>query len=193
MLSSSLFDCQKQADKSKAEANELRRELRLAKEAKRRVERERNSAQKERDDAQDKCKALEKKIHDLEEENRNCEAIRQVTAAAVEASIEIVTNREEERRRATEQERDDAKKKLLEAERRIEPLRKAASDAVRLTVEFQTWRIRAAIKAKKGGMSQKELNMNAEDGSTLSEKVVTADQKGEANGLPMYRSELGKI
>lgn len=94
----------------KAEVNECRRELRLAKvraleviayrlvprratqrfqEDKRRAERERDRARNERDDAQDKCKALEKKIHDLETENRNCEAIRQVTAAAVEASIEV--------------------------------------------------------------------------------------------------------
>ncbi|KAH7702915.1 hypothetical protein AAVH_29922, partial [Aphelenchoides avenae] len=146
----------KQVDKLKAEVNECRRELRLAKEDKRRAERERDRARNERDDAQDKCKALEKKIHDLETENRNCEAIRQVTAAAVEASIEIITNREEERRRTIEQERDDAANKLLEAEKRIEAMKKAASNAVRLTFEFQAWRFRAALKAKKDATSQKE-------------------------------------
>jgi hypothetical protein len=46
-----------------------------------------------------------------------------------------VTNREEERRRAIEQERDDAAKKLFEAEKRIEALKKAAREAVRLTFE----------------------------------------------------------
>lgn len=58
-------------------------------EDRRRAEKERDRARNERDDAQDKCKALQKKIHDLEEHNRNCEAIRQVTAAAADASIEV--------------------------------------------------------------------------------------------------------
>ncbi|KAH7673233.1 hypothetical protein AAVH_42287, partial [Aphelenchoides avenae] len=133
---------------------------------------------KERDDAHDKCKALEKKVHELEEQNRNCEAIRQVTAAAVAASIEIVTQREEERRHAIEQERDDAKKKLLEAERRIEALRKAAMDAVRLTVEFQAWRIREVIKARKCRMSQKnKANRGDVQDHTVTEKVATTVHK----------------
>ncbi|KAH7704572.1 hypothetical protein AAVH_28237 [Aphelenchoides avenae] len=182
--SSSQTEHQKQHDKVKVEANETRRALRLTKEASHRADGERDSARKEREAAQDECKALDNETHDLERENRNSEAIRQVIAAAVKASTEIVTNREEERLRTVEQERDDAAKKLLEAENRIEALKTAARDAVRLTVEFQAWRIRAAIKAKKGGISQKELSTNAEDGSTLSEKVVTADQKCEVVLVP---------
>ncbi|KAH7707722.1 hypothetical protein AAVH_25024 [Aphelenchoides avenae] len=148
---SSSSEYRKQAEKLKAE------------EDRRRAEKERDRARNERDDAQDKCKALQKKIHDLEEHNRNCEAIRQVTAAAADASIE--------------QERDDAAKKLLEGEKRIEALKKAASDAVRLTFEFQAWRIRAVIKAKKNGTSQKQSNNDREDGAAFPETVATAVQK----------------